>query len=313
MTRVLYLVLISAFCIVTFCKNDYCQATEISPVFGVGQENFTFELNDFDPGDKRKTVKFEPNIAGITRLGVDAFGFGVGYSFRGSEKSTNPAFGKTQFDDWQLGYHAKNWGVETFYQVYTGFHTVNTAAIQVYPNLSFRHVGITARYSIGDEEFTVSGLMDQSVPVNSTSGKYYVLMGYDEHNFNTDTPLLQAENAGFNTGIENLRSLKSNDFKLGFGAGKYWLINDCFFFGGMFDVLATYANYKFESTTGKDTKSDVTGSYNARLAIGYKESNFRLGISLATDATVLKTPADTGVIKPSANKLLAYWRYFFDW
>ena len=63
MTKNLYLKLILSFCILSFCKIEYTQATEISPIIGVGQENFTFEVSEFDPTNKNKKLSFEPNMA----------------------------------------------------------------------------------------------------------------------------------------------------------------------------------------------------------------------------------------------------------
>ncbi|MGZ3690967.1 MAG: DUF4421 family protein [Pseudobdellovibrio sp.] len=309
MTKTLYFKLILSFCIFTFCKIRFAQATEISPIFGLGQEDFTFEVSEFDPNNKNRKLSFEPNIAGVVRLGVNAYGFGVGYSFRGSEKDIDPAKGKTDYSDLQLGYNSKNWGIESYYQSYEGFFTTSTSQIQTCPHLNLKRVGITARYALGDEEFSVGGITDQSSDITETSGKYYIIMGYDEHNLNTDVSLLQFENVGINMEFESLRVLKSNDFKTGFGAGKHWVFYDQYFVGGMVDILATYANYQYTSSTaGKSTEHDLTTSTNFRLALGYKGSSFRSGLSLTSDATTLKATGNA-YIRPSSNKLLLYVRY----
>lgn len=310
-TITLYFKLISLFCILTFCKNQHLQATEISPIIGLGQENFTFEVTEFDPNNKKRTLKFEPNIAGILKLGISAYGFGIGYSFRGAEKDTDINKGKTNFSDWQLGYNSKNWGVETFYQNYKGFYTESTNAIQTFSDLKFNHIGLTARYAIGDEEFSVGGLTDQSNEIKETSGKYYLLFGYDEHNMETNISLLQLENAGINSDFENLRALKSNDIKVGIGAGKYWVHQGQLYIGGMMDLLATYANYDYTTTTQSYSDHDLTTSVNIRLGLGYKDSNIRYGVSFAGDATTLLAPGKA-IIRPSANKALLYVRFITE-
>ena len=215
-----------------FISTSKANAVEVSPIFGIGQENFTFELSEFDPNDKNKKINFAPNIAGIAKLGINAYGFGVGYSFRGAEKDINQNKGTTKFDDWQLAYNSKNWGIETFYQTYTGFYTENTNAIQVNPNLTLRRIGITARYALGDEEFSVGALMDQTSRIKETSGKYYLIAGYDDHTLKTDSSLLIQENAGVDPTLESLRQLKANDLKFGVGAGKYWVFAESFFESG---------------------------------------------------------------------------------
>lgn len=313
-TKIRYLKLISFLCISLVCKIDLTQATELfdpkelSPLIGFGQENFTFEITDF--GVKGKTVKFEPNIAGVVRLGLNAYGFGIGYSLRGSSKDTDPQKGTTSFSDWQLGYNSKHWGVDGYYQTYDGFFTSNTNAVQTYPNLGFKHFGITGRYALGGEEFSVGALMDQSEEIKSTSGKYYLVGGIHQHEMLTNVPLLQQEYAGVNPEMENLRSLKAVSISAGAGAGKYWLFTNRLFTGALLDLMATYANYDLGSTTGKLSTSDVTLSFDLKLAFGYVGTSYRSGLAFTADTTRLKA-ADGGYLNSSANRFLAYIRMVF--
>ena len=288
--------------------TELFEPTKISPIIGLGQENFTFEVNDF--GIKGKTVKFEPNIAGIVRLGINAYGFGIGYSLRGSGKDIDSQKGTTDFSDWQLGYQAKNWGIDSYYQFYDGFYTSNTNAIQVYQKTSFKHFGFTLRYAFGNEEFSVGALTDQADEITSTSGKYYLVGGLHQHEMLTELPLLQQEYAGINPEIENLRSLKAVSVNLGAGAGKYWVYSNGLFLGGLLDLIGTYANYDYVSTTGKSKDSDLTVSYNAKIAFGYTGETFKSGIAFNVDNTRLKA-TDGGYINSSANRVLLYLRMVF--
>ena len=309
MTKILYLKLISLFCICTFCKISIVQATEISPLIGFGQENFSFEVSEFDT--TKKGIKFEPNITGVTRLGINAFGFGLGYSLRNSEKDTKPQNGKTQFTDWQLGYNAANWGLDTFYQIYEGFFTANTNAIQTFPNLIFKHNGFNFRYALEESEFSVGRIVDQADAITETSHKVYLVGGYSKHEMNTDVSLLQQEHAGANTELESLRTLKATSIKLGAGGGKYWVSEDKFFIGGLIDYVVTYTNYEYETTALSSKTSDTTQSFNIKIGGGYAGEKFRTGISGVADATNLKAIGNA-VIRPSSNRILLYFRYIFD-
>lgn len=278
-------------------------------MIGFGQENFNFEIAEYGAG--AKTIKFEPNIAGVTRLGLNAFGFGVGYSLRNSEKETKPANGKTSFSDWQLGYHASNWGIDTFYQVYDGFYTANTTAIQSFPNLNFKHHGFNFRYALEESEFTVGRITDQAADITDTSHKVYLVGGYSQHQMKTDVSLMQMENAGLNTELENLRELKATSIKVGAGGGKYWVSENKLFVGGLLDFVSTYSNYEYESTTGSTKTSDTTQSFNLKLGAGYAGEKFKTGLSAIANITNLKSPGNA-IIKPSSNIILFYFRYVFE-
>lgn len=286
------------------------QATEISPIIGVGQESFSFEIGDFNPANKNSAIKFEPNIAGVTRLGINVDGFGIGYSFRGSEKSGDVRKGSTHFSDLQLGYHNKNWGVEGFYQTYTGFYTSNTNDIQSFPNLTFNHYALMGRYALQESDFSVGGIVDQSEDIKGDAGKTYIVGGIREHLMETNTSLLQQEFAGINPELESLRRVKAVSLNLGLGYGHHWRYSNNFFTGLLFDLLATYANYDFETTTIKKSDSDYTLSYNIKLAGGYIENNYRFGLSLNGDMTTLKTTG-RGQLKPTASRIIIYLRYVF--
>lgn len=307
MTAILYVRLISFFCIFTFCKIELSQATEISPLVGLGQENFSFEVQEFNPA--KDTLKFQPNIASVVRLGLNAYGFGVGLSFRGSE--TDPAKVKTKFTDLQLGYNALDWGIDGFYQTYKGFYISNTDTPQNYPELQFRHYGFSARYALTKSEFSVNALLDQSDPINHSAHKFYVVGGVSHHKMETDTSLLQLGNSGVDPGLENMRELDSLNYKMGVGFGKYWVSDNKFFVGGLLDLLASLGTYKYVSTTGDSEANKSSTSYNIKLAFGYAGSKYRSGVGFAGDLTTLKTPGN-GQLLPSANRFFIYFRAVYD-
>lgn len=290
-------------------------SVEVSPLIGVGQEDFSFEIVNFT--DDKKTVKFQPNIPGLVSLGVNAYGFGIGYSIRGSRVDTSSQQTPTDFSDWQLSYNSKNWGLEAYYQKYKGFDTNNTNAIQKYPELRFTHVGFLARGSIGEQEqeFSLAALMNQSANITSTSWKAFWVFGYNEYVMQSDTSLLQQENEGLDMPLENLRGLNSSIIKAGFGAGKYWVSDKHFFIGGLVDSQFSHSNYSFKSTTGSSTASDsntdLTANLNIRLAFGYAGSPFRIGSSFASNTSMLKTPGK-GYLRPSSNRFQIYVRYISE-
>ena len=106
------------------CASAISEATEISPLLGVGQDNFSFKIQSL--GGATKEIEYEPNIPGLSRVGLSALGYGVSYSIRGAE-AENQNFGKTSFTDFQLGYHNENWGIDGFYQTYKGFYIKNSS------------------------------------------------------------------------------------------------------------------------------------------------------------------------------------------
>ncbi len=298
--------LLPVFSIFLFCKTLNATATEFSPLVGLGQESFSFGIADVQKED----IKFEPNIAGVSRIGLNAFGFGVGYSFRGGGKDLDPQKGSTDFYDLQLGYNTKDWGIDSFYQTYKGFYTSNTVAIQTYQNLLFTHYALTGRYALNSSEFSTGGLLDQSEEIKATASKYYIVGGIRQHQMETDISLLQAENAGLNPELEQLRKLKATSVNIGLGAGKYWVSASKFFIGAVLDLVGTVGAYSYQNTTDSKSGTYPSLSSNVKIGLGYAGDTWKSGIGITADTTTLKTPGAT-FLKPSAARILIYVRTKF--
>jgi hypothetical protein len=305
----LYFKLTGVLLIVVFCKIQSVEATEISPLIGFGQENFVFNLKDIGP--EKREIGFEPNITGVSRLGLKIFGFSVGYSFRGNRKDLDPAKGSTTFSDWQLGYQSHNWGLEAFYQTYTGFYTSSMPMMQLYPDLQFEHYAVTGRYAMNDSEFTVSGLYDQSEPITETAGKWYLMGGLRQYRMETPISLLQQNYSGIDNEIENMRGLTSSSLNFGVGAGKYWVNDNKLFAGILLDIFLTYGLYNYKFVGGDTNKSSYTTlSYDLKVGAGYAGEKYKFGLGTSADLVTLRTSRD-GYFQSISARALLYFRFVF--
>ncbi len=302
----LYFKLTGVLFIVVFCKIQPTQATEISPLIGTGQENFVFNLKDI--GTEKREISFEPNITGVSRLGVTAFGFSVGYSFRGNRKDLDPDKGSTTFSDWQLGYQSNDWGLDAFYQTYQGFYTRNMPQLQVYPDLHFEHYALMGRFAMNESEFTVSGLYDQSEPIKETAGKWYLVGGIRQYRMDTPISLLQQNYAGIEAEIEDLRSLSSSSLNFGVGAGKYWVNENHLFAGILIDLFLTHGLYNYRFVDGSTNKSSYsTLSYDLKVGLGYAGEKYKFGLGTSADLVALRTSRD-GYFQSISARALVYFR-----
>lgn len=292
-----------------FCKIQTAEATEISPLFGIGQENFAFNLKDV--GTEKKGINFEPNMTGVSRLGVKIFGFSVGYSFRGNRKELDPNKGSTSFSDWQLGYQSNNWGIDAFYQSYQGFFTQSMPNLQLYPDLHFEHYALMGRYAMNDSDFTVSGLYDQSENITETAGKWYLIAGIRQYRMDTPISLLQQNFAGIDNEIDSLRGVTSSSFNFGVGAGKYWVNENRLFAGILIDLFLTQGLYNYRYSDGTTNKSSyMTLSYDLKIGVGYAGEKYKFGLGTSADLVTLRTSRDSYFQSISARALL-YFRFVF--
>ncbi len=305
---------LSMFIIPLFCAIPVLAATEISPIFGLGTDIFSFQVEGL--GANTKAIEYEPNIPGLTRLGVSAYGYGLSYGIRADVKELDPLKGQSEFLDFQLGYHNMSWGVDLFVQNYKGFFIKNSNQFSsptpyfLFPDLKWTHYGLMGRYSMDNQGFSVSALTTQSEQIKKTAGSYFLVGGYRYHSLDSENSLIPSTLQGINTDMDDLRKLKAHSMNLGVGAGKYWVNSSNFFIGGVFDLLGTLALYNYENVLTTTKNSYGTLSYNFKAGLGYSGENFRTGFSVVGEVTTLKGFNDT-FIKPSASQLLLYFRYAF--
>lgn len=303
--------------ILSSCLINAASATEkVSPYVGVGSDMFIFNIDSFS--DTQKELFYEPNIPGLTRVGISAYGFGASLSTRGSGKDLDGDKGESKFLDFQVGYHNYKWGADVFVQNYEGFYLKNTSDVggstapyYLFPDLKFNHYGLMGRYALSNDGFSISALMNQSDEITKSAGSYFVIGGLRQHSFESANTLIPAPLQGQNPNMDSLRKLSVNTLNLGLGAGKYWVSSSKFFIGIVVDAMGTFGLYKYTLTTGTQKSDYGTLSMSAKLGTGYAGKKWRSGVSAYTDSTTLQS-VDRTYLKPQATAFLLYVRYVFD-
>lgn len=303
--------------ILLFCLNKPAIATEkVSPYFGVGSDSFMFSIDSFTATQKQ--LNYEPNIPGLSRFGLSAFGFGASVSTRGSVEELDKDKGESKFLDFQVGYHNKKWGADLYVQNYEGFYLKNsedvggTTTYHLFPDLKFNHYGLMGRYAMDNNGgFTISALLNQGDEITKTAGSYFLVGGFRQYSFATESSLIPAPLQGINTEMDALRKLSVNTLNLGVGAGKYWVSSSKLFIGAVFDLTGTYGLYQYTLTTDEQDIDYSTISYSLKFGAGYAGKKWRSGVSAYADATTLQG-LDRTYIKPQATAFFLYVRYVFD-
>jgi hypothetical protein len=286
-------------------------------LFGIGQDNFNFKLQSLAGGINE--IQYEPNIPGLMRIGLSALGYGASYSIRSSAGELNQNFGKTDFTDFQLGYHNENWGVDGFYQTYKGFYIKNSADFAgdsnlpyLMPDLEFNHYAISARWARDNQGgFILSSLLSQAEQLKKTAGTYYLLGSYKYYSLINGDTILPASLSGLNTDIDGIRKMKVDTLNFGVGAGKYWVSSNFWFIGACLDLIATYGLYTYtRDPVNTSTSSYGTTSFNLKIGAGYSGENFRTGVSINGEVTTLKA-AQSSYLVAASNQLMVYVRSAF--
>lgn len=276
---------------------------------------FSFAIEGYTASQDK--LEYEPNIPGLVRVGISAYGLGASISSRGGSQDLEDTKGESDFFDVQLSYNNLKWGVDLYVQNYKGFFLKNsdeiggTSNYYLYPDLEFNHYGLMGRYAFSNDGFSISGLMNQSDEIKKSVGSYFIVGGFRQYSFETANSLIPAPLQGINLEMDRLRKLSANTLSLGVGAGKYWVSSSKLFFGIVLDVLGTYGLYKYTLTDDDFTADYGTISNSLKVGLGYAGKKWRTGISAYGDVTTLQA-LDKSFIKPQATAFLIYVRYVFD-
>ncbi len=300
----------------SFCLIAEASATEkVSPYVGLGSDMFGFNIDSFS--DAQKELAYEPNIPGLTRVGISAYGLGASLSTRGSTKDLDDTKGESKFFDFQIGYHNTKWGAEVYVQNYEGFFLKNsddvggTPNYYLFPDVKFNNYGLMGRYALDNNGFSISALLNQSDEITKSAGSYFLIGGLRQHSFETENTLIPAPLQGVNVDMDNLRKLSVSSLNLGVGAGKYWVSSSKFFIGAVIDAMGTFGLYKYTLTTENRSSDYGTLSVSAKFGTGYAGKKWRSGLCAYTDSTTLQA-LDRTYIKPQATAFMIYVRYIFD-
>lgn len=299
------------------CLSPKIVATEISPLFGIGQDNFSFQIQGLS--ENTPEVQYEPNIPGLSRVGLSAYGFGISWSFRNSVGQLKETQGKTNFTDFQLGYHNDRFGLDGFFQTYKGFYVLNSADFSgssdtpfLLPDITVKHYAVTGRLARDNQGgFVLSDLLTQTEQIKKTAGTYYLIGGIRFYGFESIDTMLPPTLLGLNSDVESIREMQVHIGNLGVGAGKYWVSDSNFFLGGCLDLVGSFGLYKYTySPTRVSDGSYGTISYNIKFGAGYSGEHFRSGASINIETSSLKA-AQNSFIRASSNQVLAYVRWAF--
>lgn len=301
----------------SFCLIAQASASEkVSPYFGIGSDSFVFSIESFS--DAQDQLNYEPNIPGLSRIGLSAYGLGASLSTRSSAAELDKTKGDSKFFDFQVNYNTTQWGVDLYVQNYKGFFLKNSSQVggtttyHLFPDLKFNHYGLMGRYSLDNNGgFSISALLNQADEIDKTAGSYFLVGGLRQYTVESDSTIVPTPLLGSNSELDNLRKLSANTLNLGVGAGKYWVSDSKFFIGGVFDLMGTAGVYKYTLTNDTQNSNYATISYSLKFGAGYAGKNWRSGLSAYSDTTTLQS-LDHTFIKPQATAFFLYVRYVFD-
>lgn len=290
-----YIVLALAF---LFAKNSYCQTdTELTVTTGQSTSDRSAYIKSYPdnffiwPVLKQRKLDFEfQNQRGSDdqllyrtnkpySLGLGMYLFEVGFELAFAiplNEQSKRIYGESEARDLQLNVLGKRWGIDAYYQRYSGFyiddpeHKVPSG--RPYPqrgDIATRNLGVTLNYTFNHNKFSFRSAYNFAERQLESAGSLIAFATLDNFSVNADSAIV-GKNYESRFGLSSkIEDVSSTIFALAPGY-TYSLIYKGFFLNGML-ALGPGSNWLRYNLEEEGNKKDLVLSafVAARIALGY--------------------------------------------
>jgi hypothetical protein len=258
------------------------------------QRHLNFELQK-ETGDEN-LVTFKPNNSYSFGMGLYLFevNFELALAIPIDEKS-KAIYGNSDARDIQLNILGKKWGLDAFYQRYTGFYVTDSQEDVLpgnpypqRPDIISRNRGLTGNYVFNNQKFSFRSAYNFAERQVFSKGSFLLFCSLSSFRLKADSSIINdTQRLAFG---ENLAftKLKYSTFSIAPGY-TYSIVFENFFLNGTLSIGPAHhwINYRLEG--GDDRAETAINSFvAARIGLGYNGQRIFAGISFLTQGSNVK-------------------------
>lgn len=248
--------------------------------------------SDKDTTHYSDQIKYQPNVPANFGLGISYDGFGLSYKFGFTiSESQKQKYGSTSFDDWQIYYYGRKFGIDGFLQQYRGFRLESPESYGYKTgdpetkrsDLRVNTLGLNLYYVFSDN-FSMASSFKQSERQNSSGGSFLIMISSTLYSVTADRSLIPPSVAA---SYGNDASFSGALFSsIGIAPGfAYTIVFRNFYFTPAIFLGTGFMNKKRAIGSGVTNNTESYIKANVRGALGYNGNGFFAGISILNDVT----------------------------
>jgi len=258
------------------------------------QRSLNFELEK--DGDRDNLITFKPNNSYSFGLGLYVFelGFELAFAIPLDDKSIS-RFGDSEARDIQLNILGKKWGLDAFYQKYTGFY-VTDASVEIPPESPYpqrrdiisRNIGLTGNYVFNNQRFSFRSAYNFSERQLFSKGSALLSSSLSTFKLSADSAIINdSQKALFG---QNAAFTKLRYTTLSIAPGyTYSIVFKSFFLNGTLSVGPAHHWISYRREGESDSYETAINSFvAARISLGYNGERLFGGISFLTQGSNVK-------------------------
>jgi hypothetical protein len=257
------------------------------------QRSLNFDLRKIDGSD---LLSFKPNNTYSLGVGLYLFelGFELAFAIPVQEKSKS-IYGESHARDIQLNVLGKKWGLDAFYQKYTGFYKTEKdnepQAGMPYPqraDIVSRNFGLTGNYVFNHQKFSFRSVYNFAERQLYSKGSLLLFTSIRSFKLSADSSILSNQQELVFGDQVSFKQLRYATFSLAPGY-TYSLIYRSFFLNGSLAVGPAHHWIYYELETGADRNDiSINAFVAARVGIGYNGDRIFGGIIYLSQGSIVR-------------------------
>lgn len=275
----------------------------------------TFTISD--KNQKRPPMVYNPN---------NDFKFGAGFylfelSFEVSLSvpiavRDEAIYGKSKSTDLQINMLTKSFGLDLYYQKYSGFYK-DDQSVKIPPGVSYplrpdivtRNLGVSAFYVWNNGKFSIRSSYNYADRQKKSAGSFILYGTINAFSVAADSAIIARNKQDELGNFTDFSHLRYTTFSLAPGYS-YNLVLKRFFVNGTVAVGPAHHWVYYRPETGRGHYDVIfNSSYTIRLAAGYSGPRFFTGAGIAIQSRVLKFEAMRFENSTSVFRLLVGYRF----
>ena len=279
------------------------------------QRSLNFEMAN---ARRESVLTYKPNNTYSLGMGAYIFELGIELAFAIPLQERSLArFGKSDTRDIGLNILAKRWGVDAFFQRYSGFYILDKEeeplANQPYPqrpDIGTRNFGLTGHYVFNPQKFSFRAAYNYAERQLYSSGSFLLFASLNTFRVESDSSIITGNRrVAFGSDVEFER-LRYSTFSIAPGY-TYSLTYNNFFLNTTFAFGPAHhwVNYDLQASSSPRHDIALNSFFGARIALGYNGYRMFGGISFISQGSRLKFDDVTFSTNNSVFKVLVGYRF----
>lgn len=279
------------------------------------QRSLNFELAR---ADRSSTLTYKPNNTYNLGLGVYLFELGLEFSFAiPLQEKSIVRFGESRARDLQLNVLSKRWGLDAFYQRYSGFYIVDkenkllaTEPFPQRPDIGTKNFGITGHYVFNNQRFSFRSAYNFSERQLYSRGSFLLFATVNTFRVTADSSIVNENRQGDFGAQVNFTRLRYTTFSIAPGY-TFNLTYNNFFLNTTLAVGPAHhwIIYDLEDSPATHYDIAINSFVGGRVAIGYNGYRIFGGISFISQGSTIKFDAVNFSNSNGVFKMLVGYRF----